>query len=196
MLAAYVLERITGQSWEAYTRTHIFEPLGMATASFGPVGLEEASDRAQPYRHEGRLGNVPVPWGRLQYLQPLAPAGGIGATVGEMARYALLQIDNQKTSGTEVLSARMMAELHRPEIPVGAGWTTGAAVQDLHYALGWFTAEIRGLHLVYHNGSNPGFRAAAVLIPSAKAGVVILTNGESTHLIEAASRNLIEQLFQ
>ena len=46
VLAAYVLEQITGQSWEAYTRTHIFEPLGMATASFGPVGLEEASDRA------------------------------------------------------------------------------------------------------------------------------------------------------
>ena len=38
VLAAHVLERITGQSWEAYTRAHIFEPLGMTTASFGPLG--------------------------------------------------------------------------------------------------------------------------------------------------------------
>ena len=38
VLAAYVLERITGQSWEAYTTEHIFEPLGMATASFGLSG--------------------------------------------------------------------------------------------------------------------------------------------------------------
>src|SRR6516225_8484313 len=38
LLAAYVLERITGQSWEAYTTEHIFEPLGMATASFGLSG--------------------------------------------------------------------------------------------------------------------------------------------------------------
>jgi CubicO group peptidase (beta-lactamase class C family) len=196
VLAAYVLERITGQSWEAYTRIQIFGPLGMATASFGPIGLEQASNRAQPYRREGVLGDVPVPPGRLQYLQPLAPASGINATVDEMARYALLQIGDGKTSGTEVLSARMMAELHRPEIPVGADWTTGAVIQNLHYALGWFTAEVRGLHLVYHNGANPGFRAAIVLIPSAKAGVVILTNGESSHFTEAAARNLIEQLLR
>jgi len=43
VLAAYVLERITGQSWEAYTRTRIFVPLGMTTASFGPLGLEQAN---------------------------------------------------------------------------------------------------------------------------------------------------------
>jgi len=40
VLAAYVLERITGQSWEAYTR---IVPLGMTTASFGPLGLEQAN---------------------------------------------------------------------------------------------------------------------------------------------------------
>jgi hypothetical protein len=33
-------KRITGQSWETYTRAHIFIPLGMTTASFGPIGLE------------------------------------------------------------------------------------------------------------------------------------------------------------
>jgi len=32
VLAAYVLERITDQSWEAFTRTHIFAPLGMTSA--------------------------------------------------------------------------------------------------------------------------------------------------------------------
>jgi CubicO group peptidase (beta-lactamase class C family) len=195
VFAAYVLERITGQSWEAYTRTHIFGPLGMATASFGPLGLEQASDRAQPYRHEDVFGDVPVPWSRLQYLQPLAPAGGIDASVDEMSRYALLQIDGGKTSGTEVLSARMMAELHRPEVPVGVDWTPGAAIQNLHYALGWFTADVRGLHLVYHNGANPGFRAAIVLVPSSRAGVVVLTNGESKPFIETTTRSLLDQLL-
>src|SRR5215469_911313 len=93
VLAAYVLERITSQSWEAYTRTHIFAPLGMTTASFGPLGLEQAPDRAQPYRRDG-VGQVPVPWSRLQYLEPLGPGGGIDASVDEMARYALLQLDD------------------------------------------------------------------------------------------------------
>ena len=196
VLAAYVLERITGQSWEAYTRAHIFEPLGMTTASFGPLGLEQAPDRAQPYRHEPVLGEVPVPWSRLQYLQSLAPAGGIDANLDEMARYAVFQLADGKMSGHRVVSPQMMADLHRPEIAVGADWTPAALVQNLHYALGWFTADVRGVHLVYHNGANPGFRAAITLVPSSKAGVVILTNGELELFTDAATRGLLEQLLQ
>jgi CubicO group peptidase (beta-lactamase class C family) len=165
VLAAYALERVTGQSWEAYTRAHIFEPLGMVTASFWPLGLEQAADRAQPHRHDAFSGEVPIPWSRLQYLQALAPAGGIDASVGEMARYALLLLDDGALSGRRVVSVKKMAELHRPEIAVGADWPAAARVQSLHYALGWFTADVRGVHVVYHNGANPGFRAAIVLAP-------------------------------
>jgi CubicO group peptidase (beta-lactamase class C family) len=196
VLAAYALEQIDGQSWEAYTRTHIFVPLGMATASFGPLGLEQAPDRAQPYRHDAVSGEVPIPWSRLQYLQSLGPAGGIDASVDEMARYALLQLGDGTMSGHRVVSPQMMAELHRPEIAVGADWTTAARIQNLRYALGWFTADVRGVHLVCHNGENPGFWAAIVLAPSSKAGVVILTNGESNLFTDAATRSLLEQLLR
>jgi CubicO group peptidase (beta-lactamase class C family) len=196
VLAACVLERITGQSWEAYTRTHIFAPLGMIMASFGPLGLEQAPDRAQPYRHDGVLGQVPVPWSRLQYLEPLGPAGGIDASVDEMARYALLQLDDGTMLGHRILSTQMMAELHRPEIDVGVDWRPAARAENLHYALGWFTADVRGVHLVYHNGENPGFRAAVVLAPSSKAGVIVLTNGESKAFTEMTTRSLLEQLLR
>ena len=196
VLAAYVLERITGQSWEAYTRAHIFEPLGMTTASFGPLGLKQAPDRAQPYRHDAILGQVPVPWGRLQYLEPLAPGGGIDANVDEMAQYALLQLGDGTVIGHRLVSAPMLAELHRPVIAVGEDWTPSARTENPHYALGWFTADIRGVRLIFHNGINPGYRAAIFLVPSAKTGVVILTNGESNHFTDTATRRLIEQLLR
>jgi CubicO group peptidase (beta-lactamase class C family) len=196
VLAAYVLERITGQSWEAYTRAHIFEPLGMTTASFGPLGLEQAPDRAQPYRHDAVLDEVPVPWSRLKYLEPLGPGGGIDANVDEMAHYALLQVGDGTTSEHRLVAAQMMAELHRPQIAVGEDWTPAARTENLHYALGWFTADVNGVHLIYHNGENPGFRAAVVLVPSSKAGVIILTNGESNAFTNAASRSLLEQLLR
>jgi CubicO group peptidase (beta-lactamase class C family) len=196
VLAARVLERITGESWEAYTRTQIFEPLRMTTASFGPRGLEQATDRAQPYRHDAALGQAPVPWSRLQYLEPLAPAGGIDANVDEMAHYALLQLGDGKISEHRLVSAQMLAELHHPDIAVGADWTAAARIQNLHYALGWFTADVRGAHLVFHNGANPGFRAAVFLVPSSKTGVVILTNGESGRFTETAARSLLEQLLR
>ena len=135
-------------------------------ASFGPLGLEQAPDRAQPYRHDGVLGQVPVPWSRLQYLEPLGPAGGIDASADEMARYALLQLDDGTMFGHRILSTQMMAELHRPEIEVGVDWKPAARAENLHYALGWLTADVRGERLVYHNGENPGFRAAILSVPS------------------------------
>jgi CubicO group peptidase (beta-lactamase class C family) len=167
----------------------------MTTASFGPLGLEQAPDRAQPYWHAAILGEVPVPWGRLQYLYSLGASSGIDANVDEMSRYALLQLDDGTMLGHRVLSAQMMAELHRPEITVGADWTTVAGIQNLHYALCWFTADVRGVHLVSHNGTNPGFRAAIVLVPSSKAGVVILTNGESDLFTDAATQGLLESVL-
>jgi CubicO group peptidase (beta-lactamase class C family) len=193
VLAAYVLERVSGQNWETYTRAQIFTPLGMTTASFGPSGLERTTDRARPYHHDSVIGQVHVPWERLAYLDSLGPAGGIDASIADMTRYALFQLGDGMISGRRVLSAEMMAELHRPEIAVGSGWTS-APIQDLHSALGWFTAQYRGVRLVYHNGVNPGFRASIVLVPSAKAGVVILTNGDSSRFITAATLGLVEQL--
>lgn len=203
VLAAYVLERVTGQSWETYTRTHIFEPLGMTTAAFGPDGLERASDRARPYWDETDEGGVLVPWSRLEYLGPLGPAGGIDASVADMARYAVFQLGDGTMSGRRVVSAQMLAELHRPETAVAAGWARAgiqgwarAGIQSLHYALGWFIGEDRGVQLVYHGGANPGFRAAIVLAPSAKAGVVILTNGQAGDFVYAAAPSLLEQLLR
>jgi CubicO group peptidase (beta-lactamase class C family) len=193
VLAAYVLERVSGQTWETYTRTQIFAPLGMTSASFGPSGLERTTDRAQPYQHDSVLGQVQVPWGRLAYLDPLGPAGGIDTSIADLTRYALFQLGDGTMAGRRLVSAEMMSELHRPDIAVGSAWTS-APVQDLHYALGWFTAEYRGLRLVYHNGANPGFRAAIVLVPSAKAGVVILTNGDSSRFTNEAPLGLIDQL--
>jgi hypothetical protein len=43
---------------------------------------------------------------------------------------------------------------------------------------------------------NPGFRAAIVLAPSAKAGVVVLANGDSSEFMSAASLSLLDQLFR
>jgi CubicO group peptidase (beta-lactamase class C family) len=194
VLAAYVLENVTHQTWETYTRTHIFTPLGMSTAVFGPSGLERAIDGALPYRYDAVAGQVLVPWGRLEYLDSLGPAAGIDASVTDMTRYALFQVGDGTMSGQRVVSEHMLEELHRPEIAVPPSWTS-VPIRNLHYALGWFTGEYRGAHVVYHNGSNPGYRASILLVPTSKAGVVVLTNGESMGFINTITWRLIEELL-
>jgi CubicO group peptidase (beta-lactamase class C family) len=193
-LAAMVLEAVTDQSWEAYTRTHIFGPLGMATASFGPIGLERATNVARPYRYDGASGTVLVPWRRLDYLDSLGPAGGINASIEDLTRYALFQLGAEITSGVQILSKQRLEEMHRPQIAVPKSWTS-VPIQDLHYGLGWFTGEYRGARIVFHNGSNPGYRASIMLAPSSHAGVIVLTNGESMEFISSMTLRLIEELL-
>jgi CubicO group peptidase (beta-lactamase class C family) len=193
VLAACILERVTDQSWETYTRAHIFAPLGMSTASFAPSALERATDAARPYSHDA-LRQIRVPWRRLDYLGPLDPAGGIDASVADLARYALFQLGDGTICGRRVISARMLAELHRPQTRVPPAWTS-VPIQNLQYALGWFTAEYRGEHIVFHNGVNPGFTASIVLVPAIKAGVVVLTNGDSSGFINAVTLRLVQELL-
>jgi CubicO group peptidase (beta-lactamase class C family) len=142
------------------------------------------------------LADVLVPWSRLQFLGPLGPGGGIDANISDMARYALLQIGDGTVSGGRLVSTQMMAELHRPETAVGEDWKPTARAENLHYALGWFTDDINGVHHIYHKGANPGFGASFALVPSSKTGVVILTNGESNSLINTATQILLEQLLR
>ena len=113
-----------------------------------------------------------------------------------MPHYALFQQDDGIKLGHRILSTQMMAELNRPEIDVGVDRRPAARAEKLHYSLGWFTADVRGVHLVYHNGENPGFRTAVVLAPSFKAGVVVLTNGGSKSFVDMTTRSLLEQLVR
>lgn len=71
VLAAYVLERISGQPWETYTRTQILAPLGMTGASFGPAGLERAAEQPSRIgttrpsvtsRYPGNVSPTSIPW--------------------------------------------------------------------------------------------------------------------------------------
>ena len=112
-----------------------------------------------------------------------------------MAHYALLQVGDGTIAERRLVSAQMLGELHRPEIAVGEDWTPAARTENLYYALGWFTADVHGVHLIFHNGVNPGFRAAIPLVPSFKTGVVILTNGESNPFIDVARRALSSGFF-
>ena len=47
--AGMVAERISGQTWEDFTRERIMKPLGMVHTDFSDADLERAPDSARPY---------------------------------------------------------------------------------------------------------------------------------------------------
>jgi CubicO group peptidase (beta-lactamase class C family) len=194
-IAGYLIEQVTGQSWEDYTREHILEPLGMTRADFDIQTLQQTPDHALPHRLDILEGMQPR---SFVSLAGIASAGALNASAREMADYLQFQLGDGTVNGEPLISTALLNELHTQQVayppmpPVGP---TG--FQTRGYALGWFTAGFNGVSVLWHNGSIDGFYVIVMFIPSENVGVAVLSNaglGTGSLFALAASLGLLERL--
>ena len=77
-IAAYVIEKITGQAFEDYVREHVFDPLGMESSTFHVP--RDAALMAKGYEADGVS--------EANYDHTIfRPSGGLSTSSQEMARY-------------------------------------------------------------------------------------------------------------
>lgn len=198
VVAGAVVEKVSGQTWEDYTQEHIFNPLGMKSANFDVSTTQQASDYASPYALNVLTGNQPLYF--FSGLKSIGPAGEINANVQDMAKYALFQLGDGTQNEQKLLSQTLLDEMHRQQIALPASYNddadTGTPVTANHgYGFGWFTEDFEPYKVVQHSGNVSGFTANVTLVPSARDGVGILTNGNDANLfVGAASLQLVEML--
>lgn len=206
--AARIIELVSGQSWEDFTRERILAPLGMSAATLNTRGLQEQADYAMPHERDLLAGMVPAaPY--EPYAE--APAGGINASAEEMLRYLKLQLSDGSLDGARLLSAEALAELHRTHIATdetsqGSGAARLAAekgvpapesiVSDFGYGLYWYTEQIGGHRVVQHDGQAPGYSASVSFAPETGVGVVVLTNANYAFgFVESVRLHILEELL-
>lgn len=200
LLAGAVIEAVTGQTWEDYTRASIFTPLGIESGSFDIEEAGKASDFAWPY-----LDDVLKDFTRLPFTSPgfqgvkaIGPAGSINMSTRDLAAYALSQLGGNP----DVASEQMLKTLHTPQVAL----TTSQEGQQVtpiftgvkeNYAFGWYTELYRLLNVVHHGGSIDGYQSELTLVPEKKIAVVLLSNtGTSSLAMEEVARiRLIEFLL-
>ncbi len=152
IVAAAMLEAVTGASWEELVQREVFEPLQMTGAGFGaPPGAA--------IRGHVRTDETPVPAPPLRDNPPaLGPAGRIHMPLGAMARYLAAHADER----ADYLSADSWSALH----------TAHFAAQ---YGLRWFTT---GETTRWHHGSNTMWYAeVAIDVRSGTFGAVVVNDG-------------------
>jgi len=171
VVAGMAIEALAGQSWEAFVAERILQPLGMTAANFSVADSQAVSDFAMPCRPKaGRTVRTD-----FYELGPLAPAGGINASVAEMARWLSVNLSGGRRRGRRIVSAEALKEIHSPQavVPDQPAWTE---LRPLTYALGWNVHPYRGHLALTHGGQIDGFQAGVGLLPGRKLGVVVLTN--------------------
>ncbi len=192
MVAGMVAERITGQSWEDFTRARIMTPLGMNHVGFSSEELERAEDGARPYVMEDDEPGVFVR--RRAPLWPIrdTPAGGINAAISDMANYLRFYLAEGRHDGTQLLSPATVRAMQTPR--VHAGRSEFVEIGDYHYGLGLGCHHYRGERVVGHSGGWIGWSTLMIMLPERRLGTVIFTNRAPSPVTELVALAVFDRL--
>jgi len=185
-VAGLLIERLSGQSYEAFTRTRLTDRLGMKV-SFTLDDLEASADAARPYMmHEDtRLPALRLP------IRTIA-GGAINSSVADIASWMRLHLGKGEFDGDRLLPAALISELHAPRI---YNTTPGhAEFGEAHYGLGFQSNSYRGDRLVFHGGGWVGWGTLMTLVPEFGIGVAVFTNRSPSEVPATLTWYIIDRL--
>lgn len=190
LTAGYVIERITGGSWEDAVRARILQPLGMARTNFSAADSQEDADFARPNRERNETIEV-IPF---RTITNMGPAGSINSCADDMARWLHANIDGGKSSGRALVSASTLGEIQKPQMVTGAE-IERPDISPASYGFGWMVETYRGHQHVAHGGAIDGFVAHVSIFPKDRVGIVVLANREATPLPGLVARHAADRLL-
>ncbi len=162
-VAAYIVERVTGQRFEDYVQQNFFAPIGMKTATY----FLPAANAVTLYHGDGK---TPYKYWNIIYR----PAGSINASANDMAAYVQFYLNRGTVNASPVIPA---ADIDRMESPV----TTWEAKDGLKagYGLSNYWNFQDGFVYHGHNGGVEGGLTELAYMPDYGIGYFFSINSGS-----------------
>lgn len=175
IIAAKIIESVSGKSWEENVEDKIFQPLEMTSSTIGSDAfLAEGSTASVAHScskiDEGIVVN-PI-YGKdraLHWCSTIGPAGSINSTVVDLAKWAGLHLEI--ASGDAPYEYRF---LHRGHTIV----KQNPSMIRL-YGQCWYVEQNNEYKMYYHTGTTWGFTAMCAFIPQLDLAISILCNSET-----------------
>ena len=170
-LLAFVLEKITGESYEDYLRGHIFEPAGMLDSGTDGDASRLIPSAASGYTPAGISGYEKAPY--LDWSNKTGN-GSLYSTVDDLYRFdRLLNADTLLKSTTR---QKYFVE--------GAG-----------NRYGWYIRTRFGRRLMAAKGHSPGFTAELDRFPDDDVTIILLSNSYGTASQDPIAEGLAAIVF-
>ncbi len=161
------LERVAGQPYVDWERSHVFTPLGMTRTRF-EIDPTIASDVAMGYEvdADGTLDGQTAAQEARDGRGYKVPNGAIFTTVDDLARFVVLELSR---APDRVLARSVLDEAFGGIVETDRFLQTG-------YGLGFMAMGRDGYSFMGHSGSVAGYRAAMYYDRDMKLGVVVFRN--------------------
>jgi CubicO group peptidase (beta-lactamase class C family) len=169
-VAAYVIEKLTGEPFDRHIERAILEPMGMHGASFS---LTPAVRAHLAQGHAGRR-NRPVPHRRLYHRA----AGELVASPRQLAGLVELLVRRGQARSGELLRADAIVRMEQ-------GDTLAQPLAALSYGLGNTGDPSHPVPTRGHDGRIDGFLSSYRYAPSLGAGYALLFNSSSESAVHA-----------
>lgn len=152
-LAGAVVESVSGQTFDDFAEARLFGPLGMTRSSF----RQPPPASFAPALVGGRSPRQPP------LIRPF-PAGALVATVTDMGRFLIAQLNEGRIEGRQALRAGAVALTHTRQF--GDPRTPGAGY-------GFFDSALEGEHALFHTGDS-GHHGLLWMLPSRRLGLYVV----------------------
>jgi CubicO group peptidase (beta-lactamase class C family) len=167
VLLEEIVARASGLPAETFRRAAFYEPLGLVVTGARSHDGIVMPDLAEPYVPDGAGG-----WARATNLLGIA-ADPLTTSLDDLTRW-LLALRSGEIGGVPVTAAMAEPARLRDGTPV-------------HYGLGLAVRRYRGLTVLCHSGTQPGYKAHIAYVPTRDVGLVILSNREDRRPTELAT---------
>lgn len=175
----YMIEDITGQSFEAFMQEAILQPLNMTRAVMTQNGLDGDPDNnvMTGYLPDIKEGKTQLKASAIPIGGKVRAAGGLYASVNEMMHYAQCLLNRGEYGGAQLLAPQTFDKLFAPQIytPYGRG-------DNPQYCLGWCrsgkTKQIP-YETIAHGGGMLTSSAHFVLVPELNLGIAVAENSST-----------------
>ncbi|MFF2502557.1 serine hydrolase [Streptomyces sp. NPDC058067] len=182
VLMGRVIEKLTGQTWDAAMREKLFAPLGLTHTVTLP---EEALMFRAAVGHVAGADEEPRPAPLWGLPRNMGPAGLITATTKDVLGFARLHLTGGLTpSGERILTTTSVTAMAEKQTDIPDKHSLGDS-----WGLGWIRDDWSGRRVIGHDGNTIGQSAFLRLLPDQGLAVTLLTNGGNT-------RDLFQELYR
>ncbi len=180
-LAGYIVQRVSGEPYEAYVQRHVFAPLGMDhSTAYQPPPAALAADISQGYK----LGSEPP----KPYEYGNVRAAGITANSGaDMARFMLAHLNDGRLGGAQILQPATAELMHRQSFQ--------ATPPLPGFALGFYHEDRNGHDVIAHEGDVNWMHSNLELVLDEHVGFFVSLNSLGKDGAAGAIRNAVYNEF-
>jgi len=161
-VAAYIVQKISGQEFEDYVKENFFAPMGMETMTYR-LSDDVSAHGVTSYNNGNQAQDY---WHII-----MRPSGSINASVKDMARFVSFYVNRGSVDGRQLVSPE---SLKRMETTVST--SAASAGQQSGYGLNNYSSAHEQWGYRAHNGGVNGGLTELAYLPEARLGHAIMIN--------------------